>query len=323
MYTFKTTDLKTIELRNQEVGGLLFTFILLGATAGTAISGTAVDLSKIKLKTTLHRTGERPKSIYNDLKQYHAILDSFSRSSFPVVFSGLPDANNTVVANGVGVVQKSLLPVFIDFGKTYVLRGEDKIVVEISAKEWHGATVDSDSYCEILELDREDIDDSDSEVLVKILNADLSSDKIVLGNGVTDILFVCLDGTDILQASAVIDSVGINSKQLNQPNMTYESLVSLRQLQFETVADATARKQNFMLHTGYPIDDVTLELSLNSANVNASKCAIVWRKQSVSQKNLQRGVEHIAVKQANTLVKAGLPQKAQEVVKHALASRRA
>lgn len=317
MVTVKTQDTQTITLRNQEVGGILLNAVIFAAIAGTAISGTAVDTEKIRIKAILRRSGESPKVIYNDLLKYYLLLDSFFKGSFSTMFTGLPGADSTLVANAVGVVQKAVHTMFLSFGKTYKLVGSDRIDIEINCTGWNGDTVDSDSYLEVYPIDDEELDTTESEVIAYNIQANKGAEVINLGNGVTDIAFIVLDKTSILDASAVISSIAITSKQLNMTNVTQNALIGMRQLAFEDVAKATARHQCFMLHTGYPIDEAKLDLSLVAANVNASKVFVVYRKQAVTPSTINRGRLHQVQKNVAVLQKAGLPKMAQELVRKA------
>jgi hypothetical protein len=306
MITVQNQDTQTLVLGGRKIGGILFNCVLFAKTAGTAISGVAVDMTRIRVKVIVTRRDGESRVIYNEQIRYAAVTDAFDKAAFGDVFAGLPAAQNVLLANGSGIVEKAVLPLFLNFKKVYDLQGGDKISVEINCTGFAGSTVDgTTSYIQVIGLDTEGVDAEDCEIMVYNIQAGKTSDSVELGSGVTDIHFLCFDKTSNLDADAPIVQIALNSHEHKSANITNELLIGLRSLRFEGTTANAARYQNHCLHEGEPLTDAKIDITLTGANVTASNCYIVYRRKPVSPASFTRATAQVATKSAAVLSSVG------------------
>lgn len=312
LITVKNTDTQSMSISERDVRGLSVNAVLFAASAGTAMTGTLVDQNKIRIKAIVKRAGSPDRTVYDEQIKWINALSSFYKPNF-VYFTA--STKDVVLANATGVTEKAILPMFCDFGKNFHLTGDEKMHVTIQTDGFcsDSSVATATSYLEIVPLDGEGIDDSNGEFVVYNVQAGKTSDSVDLGEGVTDILFLNTDKSDILDASAPISAASVDSKQFKFINITRTSLLAIRNAQFDTKAESDLRYQSFKLYEGDPIDGCKVSLSLNSSNVNASACWIIARKRTFTPTSVARGVEQQSKKEAKILEKAGNPAQAQVV----------
>lgn len=306
MITIKSTDTQTSRFSNRAIAGLLLNFVLIGATNNIAISGTAVDMTKITLKIHVKRASGTIEEVFTEELRYHALLSNFYRSSFPDLFLQLCGADGLLLAQGGSNKQKSVFPVFMDFKKTYNLVAGDEMVVNINTNGFNGATTGSDSYIELYGIDNSAIDSEQGTVKVHYIQAGKGSDEVIFPNGVTQIMLQNFDKSTILEADSPWSQVALTSAEHNIEQLTNNGLLAMRMTQFETPADSIARNQNHMIYDGAPLTKAKLQLTLTGGNVNASCCYVVYRCLAKTGETINRGIVHATAKQVDTLTAAGL-----------------
>jgi len=315
MITIKGTDTQSETYKGKRLRGLSVLAVLLANAAGTAMTGVLVDQSKIRVTAKLYRGNDKVgRVIYNEQIRYANAISSFSKPDF-IFFQN--STKEVLLANATGVIEKAVLPMIVDFGKPYVLEGNDRIYVEINTT---GCFSDSSvssvtSYLELTSIDSfEGIDDCDTEIVAYNIQAGKSSDSVSLGDGVTDIMFYNSSETDILEATAPLSNISINAKEFKSNNNTFAHLLGKRLGQFSTKAESDLRYSSFYLYSGQSLTDCRVDMNLVGANVDASACYLIYRRKIRTPNTLIRGVQTRAYEEAKQLKQAGLYAEADKVI---------
>lgn len=322
MITIKGTDTQKETYRSRMMRGISLVAVLLAATAGTAMTGVLVDQTKIKVTAKLYRgADQKPFEIYNEQIRYANAISTFGRPQF-LFFQN--STKEVLLANTGGVTEKAVLPMFLDFGKTYNLRGQDCIEITINTTGcFSDATVSSTtSYLELTSVDsQEGVDDAETVIEAYNIQTGKTSDGWNLGDGITDIMLYNSDKTDILEASAPFTNATVASDQFNAGNQTFGQLLGKRLGMFLTKAESDLRYHSFVLYQGDSLTNVRLDLNLAGANVNASSCYVIVRRKVRTAATLVRGEQELAAKSVKRFKQAGMHSEASKLASIAGLSR--
>jgi hypothetical protein len=267
-----SVDSDKLKLSMKTVQRIAFVVNLIGA--GTLAN---VLLENINVKITLNRNGKAMVLAHEHLKLL-AMESMF--------FQGFEHA---LSLTGISIsATHKMLPLMVDLGLPLNLMGNDELVVEATTKSGWLADFDSDSFIDI--EDREAIGVETVIPFIETKPVSATHARIVesLGNNVSSIMLLNMETarTDA-DADRVWESMIITSDKYNSSD-NRGRLFSRRITQFEQVASAAARKQNFRFVPSVELDNVQITVELNGANVSATKNYIVYRSYLVTRDGLQR-----------------------------------
>lgn len=238
-----------------------------------------VAYDKILLKATLTRNGKKHNLFNANLN----LLGRFSNFFAGVEPVTLPGTYNHALS-----ATSYLLPVVIDMGGSINLNGSDVIETEIQQLDgWLGANGQTTSN--ITYEWREDIGNETFIPEIQTIMIPPSSSEITetLGDNITDIGIICTSGVALTDASRLVDSVSIDSDRYDVSD-TIDKMIARRATQFETLTAATFRGHSFVYVPNTEIDNCTVQMKLQSANVTSGALAIVYRRQNIDGPTIER-----------------------------------
>lgn len=241
-------------------------------TANTAFSAVLADLSEITIDIEKELNGHIHK-VYKGIALPFLMASTYMNASFEQIVSGTVLVEKAH-ASGVKAIASQIYD--INFGGIFNLDGDEKLNIEIDVPSAAAGTgVDtalSGITLEVIEGIGYEI--GTPQIIVKNIQASLSEETYSLGSDVQSIYFINTDKTTNLSADRVIDRLTIESDKV-KIKVDSDGLISDRLELFPTIAQANLRNNNFVLHSGAELDDCKIDLTFNSANVNASKNYLV------------------------------------------------
>lgn len=274
--TFKGTNVK----------GLKILIEAQHTTANTAFTTNPVDWSKIVVKMTLTRAGQK-FIIFSDVALPLLAESGFYNGAYGFAMQIAPATLAVKVAAASGVDEVIHVTGCIDLHEIINVKNDDKLDVEIQFPTGSlASTVDTSAstlYYDVVEGIGNGI--SIPTIHCEAIRGAQSSVQESFGDAVVSACFINTDKAGITDANAVISTLDFQSDKLRFSE-DYNELLAKRQAQFVDDADANNRNQSFKFldvkNLNYSGKDVRLNraqlnITLNAVNVNEGKNWLVSR----------------------------------------------
>jgi hypothetical protein len=272
--TLRNNDTQALRLRKKTVQRFSFILNLIGAGAVATLL-----LDSINVKCILRRSGREHILFHENL-----LLLAIESMYYSAIEHAL---QKTVITLAAGT--QVMLPLLVDLGYPVNLLGDDELSLEVTTKTgWMGTYDAASSSLEV--EDREAIGVETVIPMIKSRSISATHSRVVesLGDNVTSITLVNTEATrSNSTADAVFESLIISSDKYSASD-NRGRLLSRRASQFENVANASLRRENFKYVPAVELDDVEITIEMNGANVAATKNYIVYRTYVTTREVLQR-----------------------------------
>lgn len=295
------------EFTKVSFSGLTLPVYVTNNTANTAWSGQIIDPTKMRIKATLKGRGADETFIPNLTLQTLLELTTIEKLDFDYWYEYQKDI---LLAHGSGVKGKAMIPLHIPFGSVINLQGAEVVEMEYTIDDGF-FTAQCDQTLSYVQADK--IEDIGVETFLpvfnaKVINEDQSEQEVSLGNNVTRVVISNRDKSDRTTANQVITKLDLECDKFKRKDTPME--LYGRQLAFyPTVSEAQSRNQNYLIHDGVELDNLSILLTLESTNVNASKNYVLWRSFKTSTALVKRAQQMILKHQAKDLAKVGIQLK--------------
>lgn len=280
-------------IRNKFVDGLTLNVV----TGGSGnLASVATDLTQLQLKATLKRGGNEVVLFNTTAKNILIMSLIFSPLYYYIFYNSQAQ---TLVAGPTKILQ----PYRIDFGGPINLTQNDELIIEwqLNSSFFSATNLSlSASYIEMDECETTDIEYITPVLDVKVIEGSQQNPTYSLGDNVLSIILANYDKTDILEASAVVNSIKLSSNQMGK-NDNYRELLCKLFSYYPDLTQAALRVQNFALYAGSDeLDGVSLDLNLNTSNVTSSKNFVLTRSFITSDWLVTRAETILAAKNARS-----------------------
>lgn len=284
------SDTNTFETKNRTVRRLSVVVRLALNSGGTA---SLPSLENVVLKCTLHRNGQK-HIIFQDSLRLLAIESMFFGS-----IEQLQQASYmTLMADGVVAPPRIYgQQLMIDIGSPINVKGSDVLTLEASATNgWLTGSASTSTYISSSSIEFNWRDDIGVETFIpKIVSqyipAQQEKFKHEMGDNVTSIAVINVEGQPpagyVNDANAIIRHLSVNSDRYTMSD-TIDRMLARRSVQFPMQNQSWWRGHSFYIDLNGEIDAASIELSLNAANVNTSKNAIVYRTYIIDAHTVHR-----------------------------------
>lgn len=295
-----TTDIQVAS--NTDVGGIYFHCDLAHNTANNHTA--TIDWKAVQITCTLHRDNQTYTIVSGNAQ---ALLTQayYSDERYKTINTAVSAHGNQsaiLVAKATSVKQRTIVPGTIDFSGTLNLRGRDRLELEVT---WNTGSSDVDlattsslvcgfTHAVGLELFTPCI----KTYSISSGQRDFTSN---LGNGIQQITYVDTDNDDELVTNESLSRCKLTSDKLNFNKQMIELRAEVRG-DFE---GDYARKNNFDLYNGIPLDSCHIELTHdNTANVVAGANFVVVRSAFQHPKAVAFALKKTAKHQRKAVAKA-------------------
>lgn len=274
------------------------------AIDNSAFSGQIIDTTKMRIKATIKGRGADVVMIPN--LQLRSLLEcgTIELRDFDFWFE-----NDKLLVLAHGASNKAIAEILlhVPFGSVVNIKGNEWLEVEYTVDDGFFT-----SQCDqTLSFVQADISEAIGVELYTpifdsvVIDQDQDEQTIELGDNVTRIVISQRDKTSLLAADQVITKLDLTCDKFKRRDTDME--LYGRQLMFyPTVAEAQSRYQNYLIHDGVELDKVSILLTLNSGNVNASKNYVVWRSFKSSKSLIERGNAMLVSHKRKDLSKFGI-----------------
>jgi len=272
---------ENISVKGKTVKGVSVAMWLEATAAATALSNVDYNWQAVTLQVNLKRGGQTYPVFSGSLDVAQQISNykrggyfgsSYSNQAAPP-FGSEFTTTGILVAPAGGIKGLYLIPIDFIFG-VIQLRGDDELKIDLNVgNAFINNSNSTTSYFLLGEIECTGIEKGIPQVKVEPVQEGQPQLQINLGDNCDDVYFVNVDKKTIKNADAVISSVTFVSNRLNYTKNYYE-LLSMRSNQ-TTHEYADQLAQTFCLAHEYDLDQVSLNLTLNSANVSAGKNFLV------------------------------------------------
>jgi len=283
---------------------------LLANASAHAFVPSDFDATKVFVTVELVRQNVK-RTLYAD--NLAAVIACSFMSNFGLLHplnGGTPD--NIVLVQTTGVVEKHVLPYFLDFNSVIDLEGADviNITVQFTAGALSGTYLvgNTTSYIDIVEMEMHGFEKVTPSIETNTIKSGESRVSFALGDNIRRIVLLNYDKNTVLAADAPMSIVTLSSDKVNY-SKTNEQVMGERQHDFYMAyAEETLRRQCLVLYDGITglLNKCQVELLLNSANVNTGKnVLVVWRNSTNAGLILHGTIKEEAAKSAH-LAKNGI-----------------
>jgi hypothetical protein len=286
----KSGELRTLEVINRTVRGVLLKAYCVSSAVNVDNSATPMDLSKVNFSAKIVGRGNDIK-IAQDKLQPLAMFSAFTEASF--LDAKIGTAPTVLLAHGAAAKGTYMMVVKVDFGGPINLKGNEKLIVDIEvvAGAFASGIDTSVSYIQADEIETYGLEILTPSIVSKSVANGESANSYSFGDHVNDICFINIDKTDVLAASQVIASYSLVAKKLN----VSENAVALhakRYSLFKNKTDADARCMSFMIgNYETALDDVRFDVQFNQSNVASGKNFVLCRKWLAFPGVIERGIK--------------------------------
>lgn len=265
----------TKSFRSKWIDG--FTVGVRNTSNAGGLSSAPNDFEQLTLKGTLRRGG-RELEIFNHTLKLLVLMSHLKSATYDFLNSG---GASFIDYGTVGTVEYNLVPLRFDFGGPLNLIDSDEFVLEWTLNTGFfvaGSGINSSaSYIQIDETETTEVEYFVPITRTKVIEGSQDNPTWELGDNIMQVNIFNYDKFDYLSTSQVIKNVSFKSDKVNK-NDNIDELITKAISYYPTPAEAALRKQNFIIYEGKEeLDGVSLNLSLNSANVTSSKNYIAWR----------------------------------------------
>lgn len=294
----KVGEKRSDTIQQRSISGVSFKFQVVHNAVNTAFAGLVLDFSKMTVRGILKRDGQTI-TIFADTLKALAIESSFFtaqiESALAAQISGTQGLQQIQVQTA-GLVNIVAINVAIDFRSTLNISGDDSFEFFLDFNNAAAQAVTVNTSTTLCEADV--IESVGLEYFVPIIStltiepgqARVSKS---LGGQVTD---VCIINQDILNTSIFAFGSPIQQAIFSSDKMDFSDdlieLAAKRDMQFDNRAQANQRFACFYPVRGQSVglDNVVLDLILNSTAVTAGNNVIVYRSMLVNPKWYERAV---------------------------------
>lgn len=295
---------KPLSLKNCTTNGILVTVYLLAAASNTAITPAGLVRSEITLKAELKRN----KTVTQIVQDNMNVLGLFSAKNY-----GLRDwiNGNKITIAAVGVVEDMICNVFVNFGGSINLKGQDELVVTMQCgfSAFGAAFSQANSFIQFDANMSMGYEDGLPQISSQVVQTNITSEKYYPGDHVGKIMFLNFDKDNI--TSQVINTLALTSDRLdmsmnffNLMNRDRNVLLPQRMEERYTTTAYDPATLAFGYQAQFPqtfclfaspdgngvINNVTVDVSYAGANVAASQNYVVWQSFIVSKASIARAV---------------------------------
>jgi len=276
-------ETKSIKVSNGTIDGILFNVYMYAAANNTTLTVADLNPQEISVKAELTRS-KRVIQICNDNLK---VLGLFSAKNY-----GLTDwaVGHTLTPHGVSTKEDMIALCFLSFGGCVNAKDDDELVIQaVCGRGTFGAALDQAvSYVEFNERIAIGIERGTPQIIAQVVQANITNEKYSFGDGVGRLTFLNFDQTGI--ATQVINTLQLASDKL-QASVNFYDIFNMDKNVFTSpVIQYSAAGQQLSLYpqtfTLYAwhggrmdvLDNVFVNASYNSANVNASQNYLVAQK---------------------------------------------
>lgn len=295
----KVGEKRSDTIQQKSISGVSFKFTVVHNTVNTAFTGTVLDLTKMTVRGILKRDGQTIP-IFADTLKCLAIESGFFaaniESALAAQVAGLQGLQQIQVQTA-GLVNIVAINCAIDFRSALNLRGDDSFEFFLDFNSASAQAVTVNTALTLCEADV--IEAVGLEYFVPVINSltiEPGQARVSksLGGQVTD---VCIVNQDILSTTIYGFASPIQQAVFSSDKMDFSDdlieLVAKRDMQFDNRIQSNQRYACF-----YPIkamsvglNNVTLDLILNSAVVTAGNNVIVYRTMLSNPNWYQKAVD--------------------------------
>jgi hypothetical protein len=271
MKTVKYRETQQEKFKDINVTGMTVALTLDGTLSN---SKTIVDYTAITVKAVLRRGG-RDLVLFNETLKN---LVSLSEWDSPI-WEWLNGNTNPLVLSGALLAPAVMLvPIKFDFGGIINVDNDDELTIQVRLGEGCFSatqTTQANCFAEFDVIEGVGLEVETPYINSRVIEAGQSNPTFDLGENVKEILICNYDKVDFKTATAVLQDMSIDSDKWSR-NDSYSEMIARNFAQFHDTIQATTRYQSFRIYSGYELDNVKLNLKLNSANVAASQNYVLW-----------------------------------------------
>jgi hypothetical protein len=265
-----------MSIRNKSIDGFTFTPFLKAGVGGFNLGFEWVNSTAFQLKGVLRRGGQEITLFNETLK--NLVLLSHLRNN--VYYALDPFGNGFVYQNLAST--EGILPMRFDFGGCLNLVGDDEFIISWQLNSgFFNPAVNIDtaqSYISLDETETDEIEYITPITYTQVIEANQTNPTYSLGDNVLNIILANYDKPSFLTSEKVVNSLKLTSDKLSKDD-SYNEIVTKAISYYPTIAEAGNRYQNWIVYQGVEeLDNVQLNLNLQTANVNASKNFVLVRR---------------------------------------------
>jgi hypothetical protein len=272
-------EIRTLQLNNVSICGFS-AVVFANCTDGLSnLEKSDLDWSKMMVRCVLTRNGLDLK-MFNMSMLEMLSLTSFLSPRYDQIFGG---QNYGISAPG-----KSQFPVRFGFGQLN-LKNSDVLNLEVTLNSGFfdtDAVSLASSYVRIDGFKAVGVEYSTPEVLVYTIEANASESKLSLGSCISKIMYFAKNSTAMPAVGAnAVSNVVLSCDKIKKTDK-FIDLVNQRVDQFPSQTISDFRGENFVIHTGSLLNDVSLETEFNPANVPVGVYKIIAVRENTSNQQL-------------------------------------
>jgi hypothetical protein len=277
------------EFQNISFDGISLPIYCTAAVANTAIGTNYIDLTKGTLKVIIHRNGTEEIIINDNLKN---LVMHFSMLNAQIEWArhhlfGAPASKITLVPAASGVKHQEVLPLNFDFGTTINIKGNERVTAQLTLNTgFFGANVDQENSYVQFDLNKSiGVEYFTPFYHSKVIEAGSTNFTCDLGNMVDEIFIINYNKDNF--TPTVVSSLNLSSDKLVINDNFIEILAKVTN-KYTSVTQMQHRIQNYPIHSGIELNNVSLALTLNASEVAASQNFILYRRVKTNEALLNR-----------------------------------
>lgn len=298
----KLGETKNLTVKESTVDGILCNIYAMAAAVNTSLVAADFLKQEVTLKVILKRDKANKVIAQDNL----LVLGLFSALNY-----GEQEwsKGTTLVYKDVAVKEQRLQTLYIPFGGPINIKGTDELIVEmVVGRAAFGANVDAGvSYIEFNPNYAIGYEYGTPMIKAEVLQANITKQKFSLGDNVTKIAFLNFDQTGLdsqvinsLQLSSDKVDMSLNFFDLFNRHRTVLLPPSIQHRYFGTLPSTTEAfqglpdfPQSVIVHASdinrnIELDNCSVDISTNSANVAASQNYLVWICYETTQEMIQK-----------------------------------
>lgn len=269
MKSVKIREKQQERYKNLNVEGctVLITSVNAGSVTGYPV---APKWENILVKGILNRGG-KDQILFNETLKNLLYLSEWDTPNFEFV-NGMVQPVRMDAAN-----KTFLYPLKFNFGGIINLDGSDELTLEftVGAGTYDVNVDENASFLQFDVIEGVGLEVHTPYIKSRVIEANQSNPQFDLGDSVMEILIANYDKTNMYNSTAVLNNISIDSDKWSR-NDSYEEMISRNFGQFNDFIQGFSRYQSFRIYSGYELDAVKINLSLNTANVAASQNVVLW-----------------------------------------------
>ena len=269
-------EIRTLEAKSVTLNGFIAA-IYINTIDGIYPTGANMFQPELMQVRAVLTRGGKQTTLYNlNLRELKA-KDFFYTHRFPTLLIG-----HGLYGNGKAIEAER-------FGLGLMnLKGEDKIELEVELKAGFFDVECSlaNSYVRIEPFKAIGIEYSIPVTTAIILEPNIETTKLVLGNGISKVLFYAKDSIDTpIDGQQAIASMAVRCDKINRLEK-YIDLINRRYDEFHTQEEGFLRGENIMLHDGQILNNLEIDLDYLAGKITGSKYKILITREVTSAEQL-------------------------------------